>query len=376
MISPLRGSRRVLHLVHLWLGLVAGGFIVAMGLTGFILVLRPLLEDQAPMGPTTVKPNLAGIEDMLRAVHPGARISRVTFPASAAAPTLVQAETADRERLALLFDTPTGALLGPRIRRPWLEWIADFHQNLLNGKTGRAMTGWIGGALFVLSLSGLISWFVGQRDWRRALAIPDMRPWRRGVYLAHRWSGLWANVLLLVVAGTGIVLAIPDAFQAPSKAMSITGKSRSKSSLQPLDDYVRAAQAAFPDGHPRELRLRGKAGGVSLSLWEPSDLRPKGGTVISLDPATAAVVSVERSSQAPLSRRFVELCNAVHKVELGGWLVRGPWSMLGLLPAFLMVSGIQVWWFKRRGERRRAVNSPAAAQGSALATPPSSVASS
>jgi uncharacterized iron-regulated membrane protein len=163
-----------------------------------------------------------------------------------------------------------------------------------------------------------------------------------------------ANLLLIAVSFTGTVLAYPDTFQSAIRAMSgetqpfiaPTASLRS-TKLLPLDEYVRVAAASVPGGIVRELRppSRGRSV-VSVAMWAPGDIRPKGGTVVLLYPSSAKVLSVERSAG------FVELANAIHKTELGGLPAKIPWSLLGLAPLFLFVSGLQIWWNQRTAALR------------------------
>ena len=90
---------------------------------------------------------------------------------------------------------------------------------------------------------------------------------------------------------------------------------------------MRTATIALPGGVVKELRLPGHGSNtVSLTVRLSTDLRRKGSNIVLLDPASAKVVAVERASAAPLSAKFVELANAIHKTELGGL----PCSLRGL----------------------------------------------
>lgn len=358
-----RRIQQTLRKLHLWVGLVAGAFIAMMALTGMIIVFRPNLESSvAPRtrsGETSA--SLAAMEQSFAANYPGARITRVTIPETPPGLLLVQAETEGRDHVQLYFDAASGQDLGPKKPLSWLDWITDLHQNLLMGKTGRAITGVSGFALLFVALTGIMNWFAGPRNWNRGPAIPQKGPWRSMNYELHRWAGLWANLLLLTVSFTGIVLAYPDTFQrvvglaagepqrSREERIRAADRKSGKRTLL-LDDYVRAAAAAIPGGIVRELKIP-KSGReeVSVQLWTPGDIRPKGDSVVLLSRASAAVLSVDRWSHAPLSKRLVALANAIHKTELGGLPVKLVWSMLGIIPVFLFLSGFQIWWARKWG---------------------------
>ncbi len=101
----------------------------------------------------------------------------------------------------------------------------------------------------------------------------------------------------------------------------------------------------------KELRHPGRGTSVTPTVRASGDLRRKGSNIVLLDPASAKVISVERASAAPLSVKFVELANAIHKTELGGLPLQLAWSLLGLAPALLFVSGLAIWW-QRRSARK------------------------
>jgi uncharacterized iron-regulated membrane protein len=279
--------------LHLWVGLVAGAFIVMMGLTGMIIVFKPALEGAA--APQTKSgrafASLGAMERSFAAASPGARITRVTIPDNSPGLLLVQAETESRQRVQVYFDAASGRDLGAQKSLSWLEWITDLHQNLLMGKTGRRLTGMIGFALLFVAFSGIVSWLVGARNWKRGFAIPKGGPWRRINYESHRYAGLWANILLLTVSLTGIILAYPDTFQAvvrlaaneqrtPREDRKRDAGRNSVKRVLPLDAYVRAATSAIPEGIVRELKMpkkwpRGGVGDIVDAHRRPAEGRKR-----------------------------------------------------------------------------------------------------
>ena len=119
--------------------------------------------------------------------------------------------------------------------------------------------------------------------------------------------------------------------------------------LLPLNEYVVAAIAAVPEGAIRELRLQNRGRStISLLISTPGDLRTKGSTIVTMDPSSAKVLTVDRSSSWVLSKKLINLANAVPKVEIGGWPIKVVWSLLGISPLLLFLSGLQIWWNRRK----------------------------
>lgn len=361
-----RGLQQTLRTLHLWLGLIAGFFIVVMGISGVIVVFRPYIDGVAAPKVSGRPTNLTAVQAALGAdltsVHTRARVTRIVFPESSTEPLLVQTESADKQRTQLFVDPASGTPLGTKPKIAWLDWTVDLHQNLLAGKTGRAVTGVIGIALFLMSVSGLISWLAGRRDWKRTLAVPQKAPFRRMNYEGHIWAGLWTNLLLAVISFTGIMLAYPNAFEQGIRMMSSEQAPAARPTLnpgvhtlRPWSEYAQAAALALPGGVVRELRLpNNDRAPVSLTVWTPGDARPKGTNVVYLDPSTASVLAVEPSGALLSSKRIGDFADAIHKTELGGMPVRILFALIGIASVLLCFSGVQIWWHRRQTAIRSA----------------------
>jgi uncharacterized iron-regulated membrane protein len=361
-----RSLQQMLRTLHLWLGLIAGLFIVVMGISGVIVVFRPYIEGAAAPTVSGGAVNLAVVEAGLGAeltlLHTQARVTRIVFPESRTEPLLVQAETADKQRMQFFVDPASGTSLGAKPKIAWLDWTVNLHQNLLAGKTGRAVTGVIGAALFLMSVTGLISWLTGRRDWKRNLAVPQKAPFRRMNYEGHIWAGLWTNLLLAVISFTGIMLAYPNAFEQGVRMMSGEPEPAARPTLspgvhmlRPWTEYAQAAVLALPGGVVRELRLpNNNRAPVSLTVWTPGDARPKGTNVVYLDPSTASVLAVEPSGALLSSKRIGDFADAIHKTELGGLPVRIVFAIIGIASVLLCFSGVQIWWHRRQTAIRSA----------------------
>ena len=83
----------------------------------------------------------------------------------------------------------------------------------------------------------------------------------------------------------------------------------------------------------RELRLpqNGK-GPVTVRVWHEGDFRPEKSNQVTLNAATAAVVSVDRSANWSVGRCFETAPASIHYTELG------------IAPMLLFVSDFAIWW--------------------------------
>lgn len=138
---------RVLFHVHLWLGMFAALYVLAMTLTGSILVFRDQLESSA-------------------------------------------------------------ALHSARFRT--MEWILDFHENLLSGEIGRRLTGVGAIAFLLICFTGAFIWWPGIAHWRRSLTIDWRSSFPRLNWDLHNTLGALAFLFLAVWGLSGIYFAFPE----------------------------------------------------------------------------------------------------------------------------------------------------------------------
>jgi uncharacterized iron-regulated membrane protein len=154
---------RVLFHVHLWLGMLAGLYLLVMSISGGAIVYRNEFE------------------------RSGNSNSR-----------LVQT----------------------------VEWLVDLHENLLWGMTGRRINGIGAICLMLLALTGLIIWWPGIAHWRRGLSVSWKASFPRLNWDLHNVVGLGSVLFVLVWSISGIYFCFPEAFNALINVFDPTGTSR------------------------------------------------------------------------------------------------------------------------------------------------------
>ena len=158
---------------------------------------------------------LDDFEQAVRRTFPDARIVVVEpgpTPNHAADVTLER----DGERTRRIVHPATGADLGPTLPLGYRvsAWMLDLHDNLLNGPTGRRVTGIGALALLMLCASGLIIWWPGASRWRRSVLIDTGSNWKRLNWSLHSVLGFWFFAFLLMWSLTGVYLSLPDQVSA------------------------------------------------------------------------------------------------------------------------------------------------------------------
>jgi len=220
-----RSKRPVLKTIHTWIGIIGGLFLSVIGLTGSVILFRADFERAAlPRSAGAETGRRAGLDDIAREVsnvRPQSHIRRVYLPAQPGEPYIVQVQSAGKRTERIALDGSGGKVLGT-IQPGWVDWMVDLHRNLLSGPTGRSVVGGLGIVLFILSVTGLLMWLTGARNWRAWISVRRRGSTTRFHYELHRASGLWAYAFLALISFTGIELAYPNAFR--NAVQSLTGK--------------------------------------------------------------------------------------------------------------------------------------------------------
>ena len=207
--------------IHLWLGLGAGLYFVAMSVTGSVLVYNAQL--QWLFSPETRRVVASGprldwneLHAVGRANYPGYNVAIFANQLGTDSP-VVMSLTLDGSRSPRLLNPYSGADLGAVKMTPgWLVlgWATDFHNSLLAGRIGQEWNGLGGVALAVAAVAGLLLWWSGLRSWRTSLRIQRRGSWRRLVRDLHGAVGAWTFAFVLMWALTGILLSFPGPFMA------------------------------------------------------------------------------------------------------------------------------------------------------------------
>jgi uncharacterized iron-regulated membrane protein len=211
--------RRALFQVHLWTGIAAGIYVVAICVSGSALVFRDKAFKSLSPQPTIVAisgPRLTPRQ--LRAVaqkaHPGYSAGYVFETKKPDQAVVIWLER-DGSYLQRLFDPYTGRDLGasePLVLRS-LTWLADLHINLLGGEQGRIINGYAAIVFTFLCLTGAVMWWPGIENWRRSLRARTRGNWKRLNWELHSMIGFWTFAFFFMWGVTGVYVVFPAPFQ-------------------------------------------------------------------------------------------------------------------------------------------------------------------
>src|SRR4051794_1640156 len=269
--STARRLRTVWWALHRWVALVLCILLVPISLSGALLVWHDALD--AVMHParyavtgqstTAAATYLASAQ---QALSPGFAAVVVRFPVNDG-PVTVQArggEGGTRQFLTVYLDPPTGRVLDiVNFRSSLIGFLHRFHENLTIPEfEGRAIVGWAGLGMLILSLTGLWLW------WPRQGALLAGLRWRRSgeatTTNVHYLLGFWIALPLALVSLTGIYLSFPQAARStmstiapmnPPAGRPIFAARLARDTRLTADAALDAARQAKPGWNPSVLFL-------------------------------------------------------------------------------------------------------------------------
>ena len=384
------GVRRFNFQVHLWIGIILTVYMIVIGVTGSILVFRPELERLCRLKPwqeiRTSGPaaNIATVVENLRAAYPQGHIVSVDAPAEDEATFVSVVELPRRVRVAC--DPQDGKILGEfPVEHNWLTTIEELHISLLDPRRGQGrMVNGIGAAcLLLLNITGLVIWWPGIRNWRRALKIDFQRNWRRINFDSHVAVGFWTILLTSIWALSGIYFGWPrQIFQFVNSFSPIV------TARPPAIRVVPESTAEDPD--LRSLLARAqtidpgtRAGGIAFP-YSPS--APLGILMRRRD--SPGYEYVDTVYFNPYNGEYISTWRYGANQSLGDWIVWSQvplhfgtywglgvkivWAAVGLAIPLLAVSGLLMYWNRALRKRWKRLRKNGGAEESHRASTPSS----
>jgi uncharacterized iron-regulated membrane protein len=305
------------------------------------------------------------LTDAVERAHDGYSVSWLLVGAHprAAVKVFLESGTHDATRFV---DPVTAADLGPARFDPLLTWLARLHTDLLAGETGRIVNGIGAIALTLLSITGAVLWWPGQKNWRRSLGVKWRASWKRVNWDLHSAIGIWTLALTFVWSFTGVYLIFPEPFQRALSRFTPTEHPREAPSPPPLmdgrrfaslDTIVAAAERATPDAvttwvSPPHGDEGARAVVIRHERYEPLASHSP---IVYLDAYTARVQHIDVELTGNPGDTIQRWFGYLHFGNFGGAPVKVLWTITGLAPAVLAVTGSLMWWnrvlSKRLGRR-------------------------
>ena len=346
--------RRLILNIHLVIGLVAGLFVIVLGLTGSVLTFEPELDRLLHRDISYVKVgakslSLGEIGDAISRKYPGEPVVAYMNPPAPDFPAGVILS-----RGIVLVNPYTGEVLGVRTRgQSFLGVVRALHVQLAMGIVGRRVLDWCALAIVLSALSGLYLWWPVKR-----MRIGGRRWSARFWYDLHSSIGFFSLLPVLLLAATGTVIGFRDQVEQlitrSSDAKTINSNEApiprpepERGQISP-DQAVSLASAQLPGAVPYRVQMPRYGGIYVVALEFPQNRISGKRNFISLDPSTGRIISARLSSDLRFRDRFMAANAAIHNCRIWGLPSRIVGALASILLPLQAVSGLLIW-LRRKG---------------------------
>lgn len=370
-------SNKWLFKIHSWSALVVCLPLLLICVTGSILVFKHeidslLMHDKVRVGPAKERQSLDTLLDKTHALYPDYEaVGWVLFEDPARADLIYLMQHGSSDWTYILMDQYRGELLAPVVSTTHYltDWILELHFTLLLDDAGLLISGLIAITLCLLGITGI---WMHRHFWRNLFTL--RRKARLVLYFSdlHKMVGIYASPILLVLGFTGaywnIEHFIHEVEEHAGGAEHYKMERRlynDELSLQALHDQSERAIDGFDATY---ITLPWEPG-VDITFFGKVDsgnpLLSQYASSVSFDPQSGEQKAMSDIRAAGLGTKTLDSFRRLHFGDFAGLPSRILWSIAGLMPLILAITGLTLW-VKRRPQRRRAASKTARSNHSEL----------
>jgi uncharacterized iron-regulated membrane protein len=337
--------RKVIFLIHQYLGFTVGIYFVVICATGAALIL---LENNIDgfrdfpvrhVAPTNTMQSLATMLATVERTYPGEKPYHILVSCERGCTYDFSLARGAGDRLDVLVDPYSGKIVQSVLwSRSLVGFLYDFHANLLSGDEGSTINSTIGLIAVLLFLTGLYLWPGWGRISRGFALRFGSSQWRTSFDL-HKLTGILCAVFFIFIVVTGIAtvfLAEPPVADAPAL-------SSGQQTPLTLDALVAAAERALPGKITMIYPPADARSSLRIRKVVPGDPDPYGWSYVSVDQYTGKVTAITDASKWPLAWRIYSYFYPLHIGSVGGLALRYVYVAFACAPILLYFSAFLMW---------------------------------
>lgn len=379
----------LLRRLHRYLGLATAAFLFVAGLTGSVIAfhgeldaaLNPSLfyaDSDGALSPSTLAAAVEAADPRIRVafievnVKPGR--SAVLWVEPKDDPLRTGMRALPEVDYNQVFVVPaSGAILGRRQyggcclqRDAIVPFLYNLHRRLaMPGRYGEWLMGGVA-VLWLIDSFVALAISVPRRPlamsrWRRVLSVRWAGSAYRKTLDGHRASGVWLWLALTALAVSSVYLNLGDAVVRPVVGLfsrlepspydGAEHPARDPSTGQrSFDDILRLSErltGEFGDGYRVTGIYHDRNTGIFVTDFDTDRELKLGAAWAAFDPAGRLIRSAV-PGQGTAGDVFLQLQLPLHSGRIGGWPGRIVICVAGLAVAALSLTGVILWWRKRR----------------------------
>jgi uncharacterized iron-regulated membrane protein len=351
--------RKLLFQVHLWIGVIIGLYVVMICLTGIVLVFQTELRNsnkpELPMIAGQAAPRWGRLVDTALRENPGSSLSYIDMRSDNRRVVPVGLVN-DGETIVAYMDAHTGNIVGrekPGETHWMLDFADEFHTALMGGLVGKIGNAIGGALLFIMAVIGIVLWWPGVRNWKRALVVKWKGRWWAFSHDAHRTFGFWTVLIIAMWGITGALFMFPNqvpkvfnGFSAAPGLSHLDSTWKSGDAVLPVGQFISQAQQMYPDDKLAYVYMKLQSNGEVQVYMSPRPAVPMEllEDEVVFDAGNGAVLMNTASAEWSASERAALGIYSVHFGDFGGLPIKIIWAILGFIPVLLVITAYVMWW--------------------------------
>lgn len=360
--------KKFMKSLHLWLSLPVGLVISIICFTGAMLIFEREITESLQhryyyverVGDRTIT-----LDDAVAAVtltlQEGQRITGITI--SKHRERTWKINLSQPKHAAVYVDQYSGKVLGTPERLPFFRTMFRLHRWLMDTRPedgaiywGKVIVGISTLTLVVILLTGIIIWIPKSLNmWKNRSRISVRRGYKKFLYDLHVAGGIYAALLLLAMALTGLtwsfewyrngVYRLFGAESGTTTAQQTKAKSRAAGGYAMSGVAYEDVVARYDDYADVTITP------TTLSVKLSGMGNPRAADRYVVDGATGDIISAEMYDDASRQQKMRGWIYAIHVGNFGGYVTRVLWFLAAMLGASLPLTGYYLW-IKRKFVKR------------------------
>lgn len=380
--------RNIFKQLHIWLSIPLGLVISITCFSGAALIFEKEITESVQSRyyyVDNVKESALPIDEIISRVEPtideGVKITGITIPNDPARSYKVN--LSKPKHAAVYVDQYTGEVKGRPERLGFFRTMFSLHRWLMDSKPadggifwGKLIVGISTLMMVIIILTGVVIWWPKNRHaLKHRVSIKLRKGWHRFWYDLHVAGGIYATLLILIMALTGLTWSFEWYRNGVYGLFGIETKKESNSSdkgdkgnrdgkrnrgeasedeaaaspyimWQDVYEEVLAANPDTPEITLSEGSATVKLGGVG---------NQRASDKYKFDNATGEITAIERYADADSSGKMRGWLYSLHVGNWGGIVTRILWLLAALIGATLPLTGYYLWMrrmLRKRKERK------------------------
>lgn len=341
--------------IHKWIGLTVAAFLIIQATTGTIILFRDDLNNllyQEAKSPPTASVSIDEILEAATAYRPDLHVGKIIIPSNPHAAYLVQYHKNSMRLPFMVAISPHEASVihsGQLTSFP-VETAFELHYRLLLSKPGQILNGVLALSLMIMLCSGIYLWWP-KGSLKRGFQVKLSAARVRAAFDIHRVLAASASLLLLVVAITGFILAVPEVLGRTGKTNAGSGKKVEAPTS--VDLAIQQANRLLPNQKLKKISFNRSGRTIKMVFTSASSTpNPRAVDTVRADLFTGKTISVTRYEEFSARSKTLSWALSLHSFDIAGWMGKLLATISAIFLILISSTGIWLWWARRALQMR------------------------